>query len=345
MILHIILDEKFTDDFITYINEQFDINKHHFAILASQEPMRYCESSTKYSNVSVLHKSIREMVQLIYMCIKAEKIVLHSLLIRYIPFVIGFKLFARKLYVALWGGEIYNYSVCSRFQNYIKHRILSRAKGITCELKEDYEFAKIIYKMNTKYFPCMMYLSNIVDDEDSRIYETKKINEPPVVMIGNSADPRNNHYEIIDSLVKNKIVANYIIPLSYGDRVYAQDVAKYANDHLKGNIRILFDFMPLDRYLELLKTVDVVVYAHKRQQALGNTFHMIAYGTKVYIDSSTTTFAWMKRNGIIVFSSDHIDGNLSQPLTKDEMKRNSEIVSFLTSRKILKNDWAKIFED
>lgn len=345
MIIHIILDEKFTDGFVAFINENFDSNEHRFLILASQNPMRYCKTSDSYKNVMVLHKNLKDMYELVYQCICADKVILHSLMIRYIPHLFGFRLFAKKTYVALWGGEIYSEGKRKKISAYLKHRILSRVRGITCELEEDYKLTQIKYNTNVPFFPCMLYLSNVVDEDDFGEHKNKRAKEKPIVMIGNSADPQNNHFEIIDNLAKRKINADFIVPLSYGDKEYAGRVAEYARNRLNGYVRVLQNFMPIEEYLNLLRSVDIVVYAHRRQQALGNTFHMLAYGAKVYLNSETTTYAWMKRNNIMVFPSDNIGDDFLELLTREEKKKNSDIISTNTSRKTLRKEWEAIFKD
>lgn len=345
MILHIILDEKFTDGFISFINNHFDDTEHKFLILTSQEQMYYCKTCKNHVNVMILHKKLKDMKELLIHSYYADKIILHSLLIRYIPILIGCKIFAKKTYVALWGGEIYSYRKDKKIRNAIKRRILSRVKGITCELEEDYELTKKYYNTNAQYFPCMMYLSNVVENDEYDVYQNRIAKEKPFVMIGNSADPQNNHFEIIDSLVSQGIKANYVIPLSYGDKNYGKDVAEYAINHLSGNVKILQEFLPLSEYLNILKTVDIVVYAHRRQQALGNTFHMLAYGSKVYLNSQTTTYNWMIRNGFKVFPSDNIDENFLTLPSLNEMKNNLELITIFSSIEALEKDWKAIFDD
>ena len=164
-------------------------------------------------------------------------------------------------------------------------------------------------------------------------------------MIGNSADPKNNHKEIINRLALLEREADFILPLSYGDKEYAQQVSAYAKKKLNGNIHILSEFLSINEYLDILKSVDIVVYAHQRQQALGNSFHLLAYGAKLYLNSETTTYAWMRRNGIQVFSSNEIGNDFYTSLTLEDMKKNSAILSAFVSRDVLKKNWQVIFED
>ena len=169
MTLHIILDEKFTDGFISFINENFNQNEHKFLVIAPRKSMKYCMILDQFSNVVVLHKKLRDMIRLVKECITADKIIVHSLMIKYIQNLFGFKMFARKTYIALWGGEIYEEKNIIR--DYLKHRILSKVRGIICELEEDYLLTKKKYATRAPYFPCMMYLSNVVEDDDFEEYK------------------------------------------------------------------------------------------------------------------------------------------------------------------------------
>ena len=343
MTLHIILDEKFTDGFISFINENFNQNVHKFLVIAPRKTMKYCKILDQFSNVVVIHKKLSDMIRLVKECIMADKIIVHSLMIKYIQNLFGFKMFARKTYIALWGGEIYEEK--NTIRDYLKHRILSKVKGIICELEEDYLLTKKKYATRAPYFPCMMYLSNVVEDDDFEEYRNKKEKKKQTVMIGNSADPENNHKEIIDRLALLEEEAEFILPLSYGDKEYAQLVSAYAKKKLNGSVHILSKFISVNEYLNILKSVDIVVYAHRRQQALGNTFHLLTYGAKLYLNSETTTYAWMKRNGIQVFSSSEIGNEFYTPLSSEDMKNNSVILSAFVSRDVLKKIWQAVFED
>lgn len=213
------------------------------------------------------------------------------------------------------------------------------------ELEADYQLAKKWYRTRVPYFPCMLYYSNIIklDVGLENAFIEKKANI--VIQIGNSADPSNRHFEILERLrILSLGSSQIVIPLSYGDFSHAKLVEEKAISIFGGNTKILKDFMPLDEYLSLLKRVDVAIFAHKRQQGLGNIFTLLSLGKKIYLDSSTTVFKSLRKMGIWIFPFDNL-GDMFRPLTKEQAADNQRIVREICSLERLIQDWDRIFND
>ncbi|MDZ7925027.1 MAG: TDP-N-acetylfucosamine:lipid II N-acetylfucosaminyltransferase [Marinagarivorans sp.] len=135
-------------------------------------------------------------------------------------------------------------------------------------LPGDYRLACDWYAAKGKYVECIGYLSNIYQKAYS---PTANVGTPLTIWVGNSADPSNCHEEILEALyAKNKDV-RIICPLSYGSNEHAKKIKALGESLFGSNFIALMDIMPLEEYLNLLDTSSVAVFAHHRQQGMGNT--------------------------------------------------------------------------
>ena len=131
-----------------------------------------------------------------------------------------------------------------------------------------------------------------------------------ILLVGNSADPSNNHIDMFDKILATGAVEQIkkiYCPLSYGDHKYGERVERYGHE-VFGNMFIpLKDFMPLDEYNAILESVNVAIFNHDRQQAMGNTINLLGMGKKVFIKSGTSTWDLLNRLGITVFDVEDLE--------------------------------------
>ncbi|MDD2519302.1 MAG: TDP-N-acetylfucosamine:lipid II N-acetylfucosaminyltransferase [Bacilli bacterium] len=106
------------------------------------------------------------------------------------------------------------------------------------------------------------------------------------IMIGHSAYPFLNHFDIMNKLKRFKD-ENIIISLvfSYGDMKYAKKVEDYAIN-LFGNekVEVLRELMPIDVYIRYLKSVDACILDYTHQSALGNFYILLYLGKKLFLN-------------------------------------------------------------
>jgi len=142
------------------------------------------------------------------------------------------------------------------------------------------------------------------------------------ILVGNSASLSNNHIEIIDILSKANIYNNRIvIPLSYGDKVYASYVERYAKKKLR-NVCCLTNFLPFSEYQNIIESCSIIIMNHLRQQALGNIVQALLSGAHLYMQPSSTVSKYLKENN---FYFSNVNSNLIlRPLTADERKVNRD---------------------
>lgn len=149
------------------------------------------------------------------------------------------------------------------------------------------------------------------------------------VLIGNSADINNNHLDILDYL--GDIQWNdtkVIVPLSYGgSKLYADCIAKAYSDFFGKNCMALKDYMPRDRYFELLSSVGVGIFFHERQQATCNIEELLRHGVKLFLSESSINYKHYKSLGYYVYSlqRDFNQESLNTPLTQEQKVHNAKL--------------------
>lgn len=302
--LHVFHVEKFTTPFIELIEQEFDISNHYFWVTGKDQPLlevaekKYVEriKGNKLAQLKGYFSFIRRAH-------KAEKIILHSLFNMKIVFILFFMPWLlKKCYWVVWGGDLYCYETAERNWRFKRRELFRRAviKNIghlVTYIKGDVDLARNWYGAKGKYIECLMYTSNIYKNYDL----PKKNNEILTVLVGNSAVPTNNHSEILQKLAQFKDKSIKVItPLSYGDKDYAQQVIKEGKKLLGDKYQALTDFMPFEDYLKVLAEVDVAIFNHKRQQAMGNTITLLGLGKEVYIRSDVAQWELFKELGVKV---------------------------------------------
>jgi len=119
------------------------------------------------------------------------------------------------------------------------------------------------------------------------------------ILVGNSATPENNHIELFQLLAEVGVGARrVVVPLSYGDAAYADDVVAVGRELLGDAIIAVRSYLPLEEYNELLARCGTVVMGHHRQQALGNVARAVWQGASLFLDRRSPILAYLRAQGI-----------------------------------------------
>ena len=204
------------------------------------------------------------------------------------------------------------------------YKAISRSDYMITGIHEEQKIASKKLNPGIKWIP-FAYISatNGIGVENS-LEEEKQF-----ILVGNSADPANNQFEIVKKLGALKIEDQILLPLSYGDEVYRneliKDILKFAD---KDQIVVLKDFMQKDDYYNVLKKVKSAVFAHNIQQAFGNVIALLAFGSKVFLKKRNFLYGQLKEWGFHVFSIDDemTVENLTTPFSKETMLHNQTVV-------------------
>lgn len=343
-------NEKFIAPFIDFIKEHFDFTEHFFIIIGgvSEDVAKLphyenilildesYDSKFNYFKYSTLMKSYTK---------NADKIILHALFSDNKNFFLYFNQhLLSKCYWVMWGADLYYYKrprnrLRDKVRHYIRTKIYSKMGHFITYIKGDYELAQKWYGAKGKYHECFMYPSNLYKEYDIKPKEHSTIN----IQLGNSADPTNNHIKVMNKLAKHKDENIQIFtPLSYGDEEYAKDVIAKGKELFGDKFVALTDFMPFEKYLEFLGSIDIAIFAHKRQQAMGNTITLLGLGKKVYMRSDIATWQFFLEKNIQVFdvSSIGID-----EIDKQIKSQNKQKIKDYFSEKNLKNQLNGLFNE
>lgn len=123
----------------------------------------------------------------------------------------------------------------------------------------------------------------------------------PNILVGNSADPANNHIDVFRWLLDSGINfegRKIIVPLSYGGSPkYCQVVKDYGRDYFGEQFVPIEDFMPYDEYIETMHSCGTVIMGHLRQQGAGNITAALAIGATVYLRTDSRLAIGLERMG------------------------------------------------
>ena len=300
--VHLMHNQKFIMPFINFVNTHFDQGSQLFVIVGGRSESEF--PIVRYENVVVLDRSalrywniLNYFSTLKNILFKSNRIIIHSL---YFPRISHFlfinKVFLKKCYWIMWGGDFY----FPEKQSWFKKQVIKKIRHFITYLKGDFELAQKWYGTTGEYHECFMYPSNLYKDYVAPEVKHSSIN----ILVGNSADPSNNHLEVFDKLevFKDQDIKIYA-PLSYGNQTYAKKVIEEGKKQFGDKFEPLTDMMPFDQYLEFLGLIDVAIFNHKRQQAMGNTITLLSLGKKVFMRSDITPWKKFEKLEIILFDS------------------------------------------
>lgn len=222
-----------------------------------------------------------------------------------------------------WYQECYSPNTEQRtYQKNILNRIdyISTVLGdfeykIICQnpsIKADYFLCKYFGAIKTIYSPAIDY--NTMIDVPNAKY----------LLLGNSADPSNNHADVIHILRKKGINMPLYLPMAYAnERHYDAFIKKIVNRYNADSI-VQEDILPFDEYKKITSSCKIAIFGHLRQQAIGNICMCFARGIKVFLFKNGIQYKYYKSHGYIVFSieDDLTPQFIDIPLTHEEIEHN-----------------------
>lgn len=151
------------------------------------------------------------------------------------------------------------------------------------------------------------------------------------ILLGNSADPTNNHVDGM-MLIKKKLNDDYKLytVLSYGSELGKKWAMDCGNNLFGDNFYPIVDFMNRHEYLEFLNNMDVVVMYHNRQQAVGNIMTSLVLGKPVFMKSSNVVYQLLKEIGVkTIYGVNEINKKKLSYYIEDAKKYRNETVELI----------------
>ncbi|MEM7466806.1 MAG: TDP-N-acetylfucosamine:lipid II N-acetylfucosaminyltransferase [Pseudomonadota bacterium] len=276
---------------------------------------------------------------------QAEKIIIHSLASPFLLlYLYVFPSLRRKCYWAIWGKDLYFYKTLSNprihhnIYEFFRKKVIRDLPNVIGFSKRDIAYAKQWYQNEGLIHHSFSYPSNCYKE-----LPLKSKTDPKAVNIlfGNSADPTNDHFSVF-SMIENHLseINEITIPLSYGDPKYAVKVKKEALDTFGNQAKVLEDLLALDDYLNLISEIDIAVFPHTRQQAMGTIITLLGIRKKVYIRRDVTTWGTLKDLGIVVYDIENFDTGMP---SLETLQNNEKIIKETFSENALLEQWSQIF--
>ncbi|MFT5660625.1 MAG: dTDP-N-acetylfucosamine:lipid II N-acetylfucosaminyltransferase [Sulfurimonas sp.] len=326
--VHLMHNEKFIGPFITFIKEHFDFEEHVFIIIGgvseniAKIPQKlnvlyFDDSYNSKLNYLKYSKLLKQYTQ------NADKIILHGLFGDNKSLFLFFnQILLSKCYWVMWGGDLYVYNKSrtkkiEQMRHYIRKKVYSKMGHFITYIKDDYELAQKWYGAKGEHHECFMYPSNLYKEYDIQEKEHDTVN----IQLGNSADPTNNHIQALEKLKTYKDENIRIFtPLSYGNQKYAKSVILKGKKIFGDKFIALTDFMSFEKYLKFLSDIDIAIFAHKRQQGMGNIITLLGLGKKVYIRNDITPWELFKDIDVKIFDVENIELDLINETIKADNK-------------------------
>ncbi|MTH54510.1 hypothetical protein GKZ89_13985 [Bacillus mangrovi] len=341
-------NEKFSKSFIEFVNSNFNSKDHVFLLSNGKETKTYISNAP---NLKILPYNLNSILLISQYMIKSKRIFFHGFSNnKYIDAALFFQpLLLKKSFWIIWGGDLYLYksqneSIRNKIREMPRRFIFKNIGGLITHIKGDYELAKKWYGAKGKYYYSFMYLSNLHKKHDD--IHVKKDNKI-YIQVGNSALDTNEHIEIFNKLKIYKEEAIEIIcPLSYAHESnpnYRDKVIETGRSIFGDKFNPIVEFLPFNEYVSLLSKVDIAIFNHKRQQAVGNITTLLGLGKKVYIRNDITTWDFCREHGLKVFNA---NGNLDDLFVKMDnysSRENVNNVKSMFSEEKLIEDLNKLF--
>lgn len=340
-ILHVCSLDKFIPPYIQFVRKNFTVNQHSFFLRGDDKTYPYEVDDAIYHG-----KKKKDLIYLLRQMIKADKIILHGLFDPYVILLLSLNPYLlKKCYWVMWGGDLYSYmyepvNIKQKIIDKCRRFIIKRIGYLLTYIPGDIEIARNEYGAKGKYLETIGYLSNIYQSHKNT-ESTTILNSSINILVGNSADPSNRHFEIFDILTKHKEQnIKLYTPLSYGDQDHASKVIKKGQTIFGDKFVPLTNFLPKNEYTELLNNIDIAIFNHARQQAMGNTINLLGMNKTVYLREGTSQWHFLKSLDLEIHDINKFSIKNDFSLTS----KNNTIISNYFSYKNLLTQWDNIFK-
>lgn len=347
VILHVGALGRFIPPFINFVREEFDRNEHQFWFVGASEKYPVDLDEKVYLCGNGVLNRLKGYLRLVVQIHCSNKVMLHGLFNTHILIILALCPWVlKKCYWMIWGGDLYSHSKArntlrAKAKEALRRFVISRIGHLVSYIRGDIELARRWYGAKGEHHECLVYLSNVVEPHSTYFDPDPNKSNGLRILVGNSADPSNNHISVLDRLrlVDDSTISIYV-PLSYGDETHARKVIEKGEEWFGERFIPLREYMSTEEYLGFLKSMDVAIFNHRRQQAMGNTIVLLGLGKSVYMRSDVTQWFFLKNLGLELGDVQDFSLNLISP---EHSLLNSKIIRDYFSRNTLKDQWAEIF--
>jgi hypothetical protein len=211
--------------------------------------------------------------------------------------------------------------------------------------------SQVEYEFLKGYWPQLPSFMQISYNQHTVINNFKKI-KSNLIIIGNNRSAYNNHLDIIEGLKRAKSRNNYefLLLFNYGQNNAYTDIVKQKAAEVK-EIKILDDFLPLEKFKLIYSDADALVMNGHRQMAMANVFEALRKNTKIYLNIKNSIFGWLKEEGFRVFTINDfyadLDTNVLSLTEADVIINQEQLVKFTSkfSKQIFQSTLVEIINN
>lgn len=331
-IIHICADEKFIDDAITIFDELENVHSFFFVFTNDKEK----KLSLVKSDKAITFSSFDEILSITKKS-NYNMAMIHSL---FVPYYIVLKIQIPIIW-STWGYDIYSDQTAPLKKLFPmslykpKTRTLLRNEPVKIsfkftkyatlltdrlhKFKEQQRYSRIVKK--TSFFSTVLPIEfdkikqknpkalycpfHYISKPNSISFHPAKISlSPNRILLGNSNDPTNNHFDVLEKLNALNTPLEIIIPFSYpfNGTEYYKRVIEVSERFENLNITFLKNFIEKSKYFQLTDSCSSAIFGHIRQQAVGNIVHCLMTGKKVFFYEDSVLFRYYRDLGYTIFS-------------------------------------------
>ena len=343
--VHLMFDNVYTKTYINEINmKKNNSNKNIFIINTAGGALKFTNDILTCKNVETLDfRDFSSYSKLYTYIVGCKKLFIHFLSDDICEILDKFDIsnLSCEKYWVLWGADIYNYIDFKMYEEktyeFIKNKKYyigneKRCKDIEKTAKRktiienidyiyafnegDYRLVTLNYATNAKYKK-FMYNPNIDFSKLEQIRSSnnndfrEKYGFKYLILVGNSSTWSNNHLDVFWKIKNLGITSlGVILPLSYGNKEYAEEITNIGKEILGDRIIILDSFLDADEYYNIINQVDVVIMNHRRQQAGGNIIGALYLGKKLFMNRASTLYQTLVAEGLDVCTIEEFDNSV-----------------------------------
>lgn len=285
-----------------------------------------------------------------------DGVILHSFSRKFLYFFLLSRLRTlHRIILICWGGEVgLERGIRGKVKRFVKHSLFSelhRVIALDCsdarKLKENYGLENV----TVCPYPMPSFLENICTQQEvleryaSRSPQTK-------VIVGNNRSRVNRHIDCLRLLERYREHPIQIVcPFGYAnaDVAYANEVASYGHRVFGHKFVLLDRFLPIEEYVSLLKSADILVIHCEEQRSLFGIYAFLLQGKKIYVPQKTDFKCWLNELGASTHDIEQIASESYEEFSK-KLDYDIAISNIVNAKKIVSNErisqvWSEIYAD
>ena len=352
--LHIMTASNYAtvDGYTKLINNNFDNEKHFFIIRDTADNPKH--SLEKYKNILWLPDAeYSERGTLFAYLKRAKKIYWHSMnwyWTTQLRLLMKPSIMKKSTWVE-WGADLFDWKhtdgnpITRHIVNAIHKKWRSSVASVVAIFPTDEKVYKNTFskKVPVKHATYSVYHHSRIDEQKP---ETPKTSDTINILVGHSATPDCYHFDVLNALAqyKDEDIMLYI-PLSYGDKEYAEKVnAKALSIFGTSKVHFILENMPLWDYVHFLWSIDIGIFKVYRQIALGNICRLLYMTKKVYLPAGSILYDYYKENGTEIYDCDKISEMSFAEFTKAPiMTEPSQCIKDIMTQEKVIEQWRNVF--